>query len=339
MTTFIFDGQDCKSLNGESVLDTLIREGHQVNYSCKKGACKTCLVQHIDGELNAEAQRGLTSRLKQCEYLCACQCEPTSGLKLKSILAQEIFIPAQIQAKQYLSDTVVKLQLNPLEAFDYSPGQYINLRRFDGLTRSYSITNDPCDDLIELHVRRKYNGQFSDWLFNHASVGENIFLQGPWGHCCYSKSYSDDNLTLIACGTGLGPIYAIARDALNQGHKGLINLYHVATNEMELYQHAELLQLMLKYKQFSYLGCVSSSVSDQMSSMSRVRQGDPFDIAKQHYLDLKKPKAHRRHRVFLCGGPEFVTKGHASHLLNEVDTDDIHVLSFEYKELRTAQRR
>lgn len=39
MTQFYFDEQSVESIKGETVLDALIRHGHCVTYSCKKGAC------------------------------------------------------------------------------------------------------------------------------------------------------------------------------------------------------------------------------------------------------------------------------------------------------------
>ncbi|MCJ8304699.1 2Fe-2S iron-sulfur cluster-binding protein [Shewanella sp.] len=338
MTRFYFDGQGFDAQSDETVLDTLIREGHQVNYSCKKGSCKTCLVKHVDGELSTGSQRGLTLALKRGHYLCACQCKPTAGLKLKSVLAQDLFISAQIHSKQYLSDSVVKLKLKLSETINHCAGQYINLRRFDGLTRSYAITNDSSGEFIELHVKRKYNGQFSDWLFHHASVGEGLLLQGPWGHCCYSTAYIEDDISLIACGTGLGPVYGIALDALKSGHRGKINLYHGARNYADLYQHSNLLQLMLEHRNFTYHGCVSTLQKNDSQSMSRVQQGDPFDIAMLHFPVKAQPGNKSRHRVYLCGEPDFVLRGQASVFLNGVALDRIHVLSFDYKDLRSVCR-
>ncbi|BAJ01738.1 methane/phenol monooxygenase/ferrodoxin-NAD+ reductase [2Fe-2S]-component [Shewanella violacea DSS12] len=338
MTRFYFDGQGFDAKSDETVLDTLIREGQQVNYSCKKGSCKTCLVKHVDGALSTGSQRGLTLSLKRDHYLCACQCKPTSGLKLKSVLAQNLFTSAQIHSKQYLSDSVVKLRLKSSEKINHCPGQYINVRRFDGLTRSYAITNDPLDGFIELHIKRKYNGQFSDWLFNHASVGESLLLQGPWGNCCYSTTYVDDDISLIASGTGLGLVYGIALDALKSGHQGQINLYHGGRTSDDLYLHSSMLQLMLAHRNFTYHGCITRSQSKEALSMSRVQLGDPFDIAMMYFPVQVKPDSKSRHRVYLCGEPDFVLKGQTSVFLNGVALNRIHVLSFDYKDLRSMSR-
>jgi ferredoxin-NADP reductase/ferredoxin len=337
MTRFYFDEQSVESIKGETVLDALIRHGHSVTYSCKKGACKTCLVQHVSGDLPTGAQRGLTTQLKSDAYICACLCKPTAGQKLKSIIAQNLFVSAHIHEKQYLSESVVKILVEPTEEFRHSAGQYINLRRFDGLTRSYSITNDPDSKLIELHIRRKYNGQFSDWLFNHASVGESLLIQGPWGDCCYKASYRNDTLILIGTGTGLGPVYGIARDALSQGHKGEIYLYHGARNVADLYHHNKLLKLMLEHRNMTYLACVDH-MDEKAVSSTRVEVGDPFEVAMNMHKMDSQTLPDSPQRIFLCGEPSFVTKGQQLIFLNGTPLDRIHALTYDYKDLRLSPR-
>jgi CDP-4-dehydro-6-deoxyglucose reductase len=337
MTRFYFDEQTIESIESETVLDALIRHGHSVNYSCRKGVCKTCLVQHVGGSLSAGSQRGLTTGLKSDAYICACLCNPTPEQKIKSIPAQNLFITAHVHKKQYLSDSVVKILVEPTEEFRHSAGQYINLRRFDGLTRSYSITNDPDSKLIELHIRRKYNGQFSDWLFNHASVGESLLIQGPLGDCCYKAEYSNDTLILIGTGTGLGPVYGIVRDALSQGHKGEIYLYHGARNIADLYHHHKLLKLMLEHQNMTYLACVES-MGEYESSSTRIKAGDPFEVAKSVHKFDGEILPDSPQRIFLCGEPSFVTKGQQLVFLNGMPLDRIHALTYDDKDLRLSRR-
>ncbi|MEC4728311.1 oxidoreductase [Shewanella sp. D64] len=248
-----------------------------------------------------------------------------------------MFITAHIHEKQYLSESVVKILVKPTEEFRHSAGQYINLRRFDGLTRSYSITNDPDSKLIELHIRRKYNGQFSDWLFNHASVGENLLIQRPWGDCCYKTEYKNDSLILIGTGTGLGPVYGIVRDALSLGHKGKIYLYHGARNVVDLYHHSKLLKLMLEHRNMNYLACVEQ-MGEYESSFTRVETGDPFEIAMSIHKFDDHILPDSPQRVFLCGEPSFMTKGQQLILLNGTPLDRIHALTYDYKDLRISSR-
>lgn len=330
MTIFYLDGQAFEAQQGESVLDTLIRHGQRLNYSCKKGACKTCLVQRLEGNVNVGAQRGLPIALKQRDYLCACQCQPSDHLRLKSLLPQELFVEAVIQQKTVLSDAIVRIGLRLSQGLAHRPGQYINLRRFDGLTRSYSPTSAPDAALLQLDIRRKYNGQLSDWLYHHAGIGESLLVQGPLGREYYQKSYQQDKLIIIAYGTGLGVAHAIIVDALAQDHQGEIYLYVGARDEQELYLHRQLLNMTLQYRQFFYQACIYSKDNAQLAR--RIMVGDPFSAA------VKVHQFNRQQQLFLCGEPTLVNQSREIAFLNGYPIERVHSLAFEYKDLRSRPR-
>lgn len=331
MTRFYLDGQAFESESQETVLDALIRHGQRLNYSCKKGVCKTCLVQQVKGDIPLGSQRGLTLALKKRNYICACQCRPSEHLTLKSILPQDLFVGAVIQEKTLLSDSIVRIGLKLDETLIHQAGQYINLRRFDGLTRSYSPMNPPAAALIELHIKRKYNGQFSDWLYHHAGIGEPLLVQGPLGVHYYKPEYSCEKLIVIAFGSGVGVAYGIVNQALAEGHKEDIFLYVGAREERELYLHPQLLKMMLEHRQFSYQACVTSHIIANKLGR-RVVLGDPFSEAiKVHSFD-------RQQHLFLCGEPMAVNQSREKAFLNGYPIGRVHTLSFEYKDLRTRAR-
>lgn len=331
MTVFYLDGQAFESTSQETVLDTLIRHGQRLNYSCKKGVCKTCLVQQVKGDIVIGSQRGLTLALKKRNYICACQCRPSEDLALKSILPQDLFVGAVIQQKTLLSDSIVRIGLKLDEGLRHRPGQYINLRRFDGLTRSYSPTNISGASLIELHVRRKYNGQFSDWLYHQAGIGEQLLIQGPLGSRYYRQDFSKEKLIVVAFGSGLGVAHGIISQALAEGHEGDIFLYVGARDESDLYLHAQLLKMMLEHKQLSYQACITGNVTPTKLGRS-IMLGDPFNEAiKVHEFD-------RQQQLFICGEPTAVNQSRQRAFLNGYPIERVHALSFEYKDLRTRAR-
>ncbi|WP_394205686.1 2Fe-2S iron-sulfur cluster-binding protein [Shewanella waksmanii] len=331
MTQFYFDGQRFESSEGESVLDTLVKAGHELNYSCKKGICKTCIVQHVSGTLSVGSQRGLDSTLKENGYVCSCQCRPTDGLKLKSVMTQDLFISGSLLSKKFLSESVVEVVIKLSQPIEARAGQYVNLRRFDGLTRSYSLASGSDARQVVLHVRRKYNGQFSDWLFHRAGNGERLLVQGPLGKAYYQPHFKQDTLVVIASGTGLGAAYFMVQAAIERHHEGPIYLYYGANNIDELYMHSQLLQAAMRYRQLQYLGCVSKL--DSMQTLpGKVVLGDPFEhAAEQHQFD-------RQHRVVLCGEPSFVNAGRETAFLNGVPIERVHAIAFEYKNLRSRER-
>ncbi|WOT06479.1 2Fe-2S iron-sulfur cluster-binding protein [Shewanella youngdeokensis] len=331
MTTFFFDGQAYDAKKGESVLDTIVRSGNPINYSCKKGACKTCLVQHVGGQLPVGAQRGLSVRLKTHKYLCACQCAPVEGLKLKAVMAQDLFMGARLLSRVLLTNNTMKLVVKLSEMMDCKPGQYLHIRRFDGLTRSYAIARVLEGNIIELHINRKYNGQFSGWLFNTASIGEKLLVQGPFGQCRYLNDYQQDKLIVIGHGAGIGAALGIVEQALAQGHVGEIYLYHGARNVAELYLNKHCLALMMAHQQLTYTACITGSGAIG-SVDARCVQAQPSELAaSQHPV---KPN----NRIFLCGEPAAVVKAQQQVFLAGFNVANIHVLPFEYKDLRVVSR-
>ncbi len=330
MTTFFLDGQAFDSDENESVLETLIRSGNSLNYSCKKGACKTCLLQHVGGDLSTGSQRGLSARLKANHYLCACQCIPAEGLKLKTVLEQDLFVSAQLVERVFMTDNMMKVVVKVSENLNCLAGQYINLRRYDGLTRSYAIAKVD-GNVIELHVTRKYNGQFSGWLFNTASNGEQLLIQGPLGQCVYKTDYQQDKLILIGHGAGIGAALGIVEQALAMSHQAEIYLYHGARTVEELYLQKRCLSLMLAHQNVHYRACITAAAQVDLTGL-RCQQIQPFELAASEHPIT------RHNRVFLCGEPEAVVKAQQQAFLDGFEYSKIHVLPFEYKDLRSVKR-
>ncbi|BDM64977.1 CDP-6-deoxy-L-threo-D-glycero-4-hexulose-3-dehydrase reductase [Shewanella sp. NFH-SH190041] len=332
MTVFYVNNKEFTALAGETVLDTLLRYGYPVNYSCKKGRCRSCLLQHLDGELALIAQRGLEPEQKSAGLLFACQCLPAPGLALATPDAGELYFQSSVQQVEYLTDSIAALTLSCDPAKRFQAGQCVNLRRKDGISRSYAIAAVPNEEQVVIHIRRKRNGLFSQWLFHDAIPGEPLDMQGPWGHCHYFSGLPEDTLVLIGSGTGLGAAAGIAMEALAREHKGNIYLYHSGRNLADLYQHKAMLKLMLMHRNFFYQACISSEAEKDDIDGKRVRWADPLElVAGRHHYD-------RYHRVFLCGEPKMVLRGQERAFLGGVPIERIHVLSFDYRELRKHAR-
>src|SRR5205085_691623 len=137
------------------------------------------------------------------------------------------------------------------------------VRPGDGLVRSYSLASlhsppglPAGDTLLELHVRKVTGGQMSKWLHDDVAVGEPLELRGPSGDCFYVAGRPVQPILLIGTGTGLAPLYAIARDALRHGHTGPIRLYHGGLDPSGLYHVDELRRLAATHSNFEYVPCV-----------------------------------------------------------------------------------
>ncbi len=323
-----FEGVAYEIAAPESVLQTLLRHGVETSYSCEIGICQVCLLRSQGRPPPAVAQQGLRDTLQQQDYFLACQCPAEDGMEILLPRESEVFGRALVCAKQQLSPDVCRLLLTPATALYYHPGQFLNLRRADGLVRSYSIASVPCcDAAIELHIQRRQGGAMSQWLIDTLQVGDTVDIQGANGNCFYMPGREQESILMIGTGTGLAPLLGIARDALMSGHQGPIYLYNGSHGVAGLYARAQLGKLAAQYANFHPYFCVSGGTLE-----SDCLSGRAHDIAFGHHRELSG------FRVYLCGAPAMVYAAKKTAYLNGVRMQDIYADPFENKNLRQLAR-
>ncbi len=297
MSSVQYDGAIYEVKPHESVLDALLRGGADITFSCRKGSCQTCLLRAAEGNPGAEAQRGLRQELAATAHFMPCVCKPTEDLVIEPPDLSALFMPAMLTEKDALSPTVTRLRIEPARNLGWTPGQYINLRRDDGLIRSYSIASiAEVDYFLEVHVRRVEDGEMSGWIHDELEPGDFFEVQGPLGACTYREEFADRPLLLVATGTGIAPLYGIARDALRRGHNGEVWVYHGGRTIDDLYLHADLSKLADEHDNFHYAPCLSG---DEV----------PEGIFAGRVTDRVFSHDHRDadgHVVYLCGNPDMV---------------------------------
>ncbi len=304
----------------ESLLDCLERHGAGVPSSCRSGVCHSCLVKATAGVPPEAAQHGLRETWRAQGLFLACMCrqapnQPAPALLGVGLVSEaSVSVRARCVGKELRGEDVVRLELEPLEPLDFRPGQFINLVH-DDIVRSYSIASLPSEGLVELHVRRVPHGRMSGWIADQLQVGDHVTIRGPSGDCHYVPGRAAQPLVLAGTGTGLAPLWGIARDALAQGHTGSILLFHGARTPRELYMDRDLRALAQQHSNFHYFGCVSSqdaAISDAQHRRGRVHQ----------VLQGEQPKLEGR-RIFVCGSPQ-VVKTLKQHAYRQgADKDDI----------------
>lgn len=322
MTKIRFDGADYAVKPGETVLETLTREGLEIPHSCRNGVCQSCLMQAKVGHIPSEAQKGLKDTLQDLGHFLACQCHPDEDMDVT--LAGEAAlneIPVQLNGIELLSPTVMRVTLKPEREFEYKRGQFINLVREDGVRRSYSLAGcDPDNRLLELHVRHIPGGQMSEWLMQ-GQTQQKLYIHGPLGSCFYAGNQIEQPLLLIGTGTGLAPLYGIVCDALSSGHTGPIHLYHGARTIEGLYMVDQLKALADRYTHFHYTPCLLEQ-SEAMSYSLRLMEGSVDEIGFSRHADLKG------WRCYFCGDPELVTHMRKRAYLGGAALKDIYADAF-----------
>ena len=296
MPNIELEGKTYAVVVGESVLSCLYRNGIVLPASCRSGVCQACIVRAERGSVHDKACGSLKDTQRAQGYFLSCVCYPEEDLGLVRAHVAEREFPATIHSIDARNASILRVRLACEVAPDYFPGQFMNFVRPGGLVRSFSVASVPTlFEHLEFHVALVPNGQMSGWIHHEAKPGDTLRLMGPLGNCFYVGGNPTQSMFLLGTGTGLAPLYGIARDALQQGHTGDIHLFHGSLQREGLYLVEELRALSVQHNNFSYHPCVLNGPADDA-----VAVGSIDVIAKETIPDLGG------WRVFLCGDPNLV---------------------------------
>ncbi len=278
---------------GETVLAALERAGVDAPSSCRAGNCQTCLHRAVEGSPPLESQSGLTDAQKALGFFLPCVCVPNGPLSIVRPDDAGARKEAVVRSIEPLSHDVIRLRVDA-DAFTYRPGQFLELIARDDLKRHYSLASHPEDDpFLEMHIRLHDNGRMSQHL-SDIKHGDRLHVAGPSGTCFYEGVRADQPMLLIGAGTGLAPLYGVLRDALKQGHRGTIRLYHGARTREGLYLGDALQALDAAHEHVDYRACALDPHAPHGGDVSALALEAETDVADA--------------AIFLCGGENLVKR-------------------------------
>ncbi|TDE26830.1 ferredoxin--NADP reductase [Actinomadura sp. 6K520] len=123
------------------------------------------------------------------------------------------------------------LVLEPAEGdrdrFSYRPGQFLTVRVPSGegwAARCYSLCSSPLtDDRLKVTVKRVDGGLGSNWICDNVTAGDVLEVLRPAG--TFTPSSLDDDLLLVAGGSGITPVMSILKSCLAGGGGKIALLY------------------------------------------------------------------------------------------------------------------
>ncbi|MBX7254916.1 MAG: 2Fe-2S iron-sulfur cluster binding domain-containing protein [Candidatus Hydrogenedentes bacterium] len=318
MSELVFEGTTYEVPPGNTVLEALEVAGVTIPSSCRSGVCQSCLLRAVEGTPPATAQAGLRDTLRQQGYFLACCCKPDGSLEVVRPNDAGLRHRARVARVRSLNATVAELTLECDAAFEYRPGQFANIALTCGTVRSYSLASVPTEDPhLHMHIARMPGGIVSGWVHDSAKEGDFVDLLGPHGNCFYTVGNFGQTLVLAGTGTGLAPLYGIARDALRHGHTGDIHLFHGSIRQEGLYLVEELRALSHTHSNLHYYPCVLEGPADAQTHVGAL---DAHVTSTLSTL--------RGSRVFLCGHPDFVKMMQKKTFLLGAAMKDIFADSF-----------
>lgn len=206
------------------------------------------------------------------------------------------------------------------DAFAWVPGQYLTLRAtVDGqdIRRSYSIASLPGKPLT-VGVKHVDGGAFSSFA-QILSAGQSLQVMPPEGRFTCK---SEERLVLIAAGSGVTPMVAMAADALARGAE--VTLIYGNRNTGSIMFREALDGLKDRYvDRFTLIHILSREPQDVALLNGRITGDKIAALARAGAVDLSGADG-----IFLCGPGDMIDDVAATLEGQNIPKDRVHFERF-----------
>ena len=206
------------------------------------------------------------------------------------------------------------------ETFVFRPGQYLTLRAVvngDDIRRSYSIACAPGAPLT-VGVKRVEDGAFSTFAQGLAP-GDTLSVMPPEGRFVTD---AEQDIVLIAAGSGITPMVSIASDALARGARVTLVYGNRKTDSIMFRETLDALKDRY-LNQFTLIHILSRESQDVALLNGRVTGEKLIALANADAVDVDGADG-----VFLCGPGEMIDDVSAALTARGVAPDRIHFERF-----------
>ena len=294
----------------ETVLEAAIRQGIQLPYGCKNGACGSRKGKVLEGRIEHgdHSQSALSTLDETAGATLLCCAHPKSNVLID---VREIQgggdipvrkVPCRIQTITYPSDDVaiLQLQLPASERFQFLAGQYLEFLLKDNKRRAYSIASAPHQEgPIELHIRHLPGGLFTDPLFGQGADGKSIKekdilrFEGPQGSF-FLREDTQKPIIFLASGTGFAPIKSILLHMREKKMEREVYFYWGGRRPKDLYMDALCQEFVGTLPRFHYIPVISDALPEDHWTG---RTGFVHRAVMADFPDLSA------FQVYACGAP------------------------------------
>lgn len=295
----------------ESILEAALRQGINLPYGCKNGACGSCKGKVLEGQLShGQHSEGALSRAEETAgSILFCCAHPQSDLLIEArevqgsgdIAIRKIPCRVNTITKHSTDVAILKLQLPAAERFQFLAGQYLEFLLKDGQRRAYSIANAPEQEgPLELHIRHLPGGLFTDFVFGvkDPALKEKDILrfEGPLGSF-FLREDSKKPIIFVAAGTGFAPIKSIIEQMQLKKIARPVYLYWGGRRPGDLYLPELCASWEKEIANFKYIPVISDA---QPEDQWQGRTGFVHQAVMQDHPDMKD------FQVYACGAPIMV---------------------------------
>ena len=317
----------------ETLLSAGIRQGLNMPYGCKDGACGSCKCKKISGELQLGTYqtKALSDEERAQGLVLTCCATALSDVVLESkqVTSADAFpmkkMPVRIASMEKVSSDVMRifLQLPATEVMQYHAGQYVEFLLRDGSRRAYSMANAPHTlaadaPKVELHIRHMPGGKFTDHVFGAMKEKDIQRVEGPQGSF-YLREDNDAPIVLLASGTGFAPIKALMEHMQHKGITRPTRLYWGGRRPADLYMNDWVLAQLPLMPHLQYIPVVSNALPEDAWA------GRTGFV---HAAVLQDTPSLTAYQVYACGAPIVVDSAKRDYLASGLVEDNFFADSF-----------
>lgn len=325
------DQQTFTAERDETILEAALRQGINLPYGCRNGACGSCKARLISGRINYNDTplTGITKDEIAAGFALLCQAKPATDLVLDARTINRVGeipvrkLPCRVDKIEQLSHDVIRLflKLPSTERLQFLAGQYIDILMQDGKRRSFSLANAPQDnEYLELHVRHYEGGVFSEYVFHKLNEKALLRIEGPLG-TFFLREDSERPVIMVAGGTGFAPAKSIIEYMINTDIKRPVYFYWGARTIKDLYLNDLAVHWAEKFTGFHYVPVLSEPLStDQWKG----KTGLVHEVVLNDFEDLSG------FEVYVCGPPPMVHKAKDTFMERGLPEEYIYSDSFEF---------
>jgi CDP-4-dehydro-6-deoxyglucose reductase len=299
----------------ETLLAAAIRQGINLPYGCKDGACGSCKCKKISGDVlhGPYQSKALTEQEAADGWILACCATAQTDVVLESRQVTEVGafpvrkMPVRVSSLSRVSHDVIvmRVQLPAAQPLEYHAGQYVDFLLRDGDRRSYSMANAPHalgnPAQLELHLRHMQGGKFTDQVFGSMKEKDILRIEGPYGGF-FLRENSNKPMIFLASGTGFAPIKALIEHLQHKAITRAVTVYWGGRRPADLYMHDWLLTQAAQMPHLRYVPVVSDALPEDAW---RGRTGFVHRAVMADIPDLSG------HQVYACGAPIVVDSARA----------------------------
>lgn len=267
-------------IENETILDTALKYGMNIQYGCSDGSCGKCKAQIIYGLTRQtryhECQ--LTPAEKQDGYIYTCAYTAISDVELKTPIAKsgKDLQPQRIEARiKYISHntktTVLTLKTSAHQRLRFLAGQRTRVTFENNTSYDLAIANCPCEDkMIQLHLPWDDSGNGSH-LFNDLKPNDSAILEGPFGDFTLDVD-AGKPIIFIAYDTGFSALKSLIEQAISLETLETLHFFWIAHNNKALYFNNLCRAWMDAFDNFHYQPIIIDNQKETSSSNLKPEQ-------------------------------------------------------------------